>query len=381
MPAKAISGKVISTSTVGCAILSLPSTTFFHNPSPLFDCIETLKKSQRNTSHNIQKSTTGKDEHVKSNYLPITKQSTTTKMTADATAMSPSADNGVVNNKGDVALAPVRAVKNDALFVSEPNPMWFGNGSNDTSNPAWTDKNWLKSRFHFSFAEYRNPKNSSYGVLRVMNDDLVQPHRGFGEHPHADMEIITYIVHGELTHQDSMGTKESLGRGSIQFMTAGSGVQHSEHNHGDKALRFIQSWVVPRRRYLEPNYGSYAMGKECQQQNKNQLVHLVSDVSNKEVKSTPVQVNQDVDVHASELEFGQRIEFDLPQGRQAYLLCIEGQVTVNGKELSKYDACEIHKGGVLDIVASGVESTENGDLAHILMFSMKEVEGSGRSDI
>ena len=278
-------------------------------------------------------------------------------------------------------MAPVKVIKNESLYVSEPNPRWFGNGANATSDPAWTNENWLKSRFHFSFAEYRNPNNSSYGVLRVMNDDLVQPHRGFGEHPHGDMEIITYIVNGELTHQDSMGTKESLGRGSIQFMTAGQGVTHSEANNGDKPLRFIQSWVVPRRRHLEPNYGSYAMGSECQQKNKNQLVHLVTDVSNKERKSTPVQVNQDVDVHASELELGQSVSFYLPQGRQAYLLCIEGKVTVNGKQLSKYDASEIHKGGMLNIVASGVETTENGDLAHILMFSMEEVEGSGRSDI
>ena len=94
-----------------------------------------------------------------------------------------------------------------------------------------------------------------------------------------------------------------------------------------------------------------------------------------------MQVNQDVDVHASELELGQRVSFYLPQGRQAYLLCIEGKVNVNGKQLSKHDACEIHKGGMLNIVASDVEATENGDLAHILMFSMEEVEGSGRSDV
>lgn len=99
-------------------------------------------------------------------------------------------------------------------------PAWFGNPGNE-NNPKWTNANWLKSRFHFSFAEYNNPKNSNFGVLRVMNDDLVQPSRGFGTHGHREMEICTYVVNGELTHKDSMGTQESLGKGSIQFMTAG----------------------------------------------------------------------------------------------------------------------------------------------------------------
>ena len=102
----------------------------------------------------------------------------------------------------------------------EPNPSWFGNPGNEATNPKWTNKNWLKSRFHFSFAEYSNPRNTGFGVLRVMNDDLVQPNRGFGEHPHRDTEICTYVVEGELTHADSMGTEETLSRGAIQFMVS-----------------------------------------------------------------------------------------------------------------------------------------------------------------
>jgi redox-sensitive bicupin YhaK (pirin superfamily) len=102
----------------------------------------------------------------------------------------------------------------------EPNPAWFGNPGNENNNPEWTNSNWLKSRFHFSFAEYSNPRNTGFGVLRVMNDDLVQPNRGFGAHPHRDVEICTYVVEGELTHQDSIGTKETLGRGAIQFMVS-----------------------------------------------------------------------------------------------------------------------------------------------------------------
>merc|ERR1719263_1909714 len=125
---------------------------------------------------------------------------------------------------------PLNKVDANSLFITEPDPRMFGNGPNERSNAAWTNENWLKSRFHFSFAEYHDRSRSNFGVLRVLNDDLVQPARGFGTHPHRDMEIVTYVVRGSLTHKDSMGTSETLGRGSIQFMTAGTGIQHSEHN-------------------------------------------------------------------------------------------------------------------------------------------------------
>jgi len=217
----------------------------------------------------------------------------------------------------------------------------------------------------------------------VMNDDLVQPDRGFGTHPHRDMEIVTYIVHGELTHKDNLGSKESLGRGSIQFMTAGKGVQHSEYNHSEeKPLRFIQTWILPRSRGLPANYGSYdASNKQCiLQRTKNTVHHLASDVTNTSVE-TPVKINQDIDTYAAEIELGQTVTVDLPSNRQAYLLCVEGSLDINGKQLNKYDGTEIHGNGTpLTIKATNVETTEHGDLAHFLMFSMKE-DGSGRTDL
>jgi len=252
-------------------------------------------------------------------------------------------------------------------------------GPNPSNDPAWTNKNWLKSRFHFSFAEYNNLRNSNFGVLRVMNDDLVQPKRGFGTHPHRNMEIITYIVEGKLTHKDSMGSEEALGRGSIQFMTAGTGVKHSEVNHGDKPLRFIQTWIVPSHNDLKPNYGSYA-ALECGSERKNKLHHLVSSVENTSA-NTPVKINQDVDAYSSELDLGSKVVLELPPKRQAYLLCIEGEVNVNGQILKKYDACEITgNGGVIEIEATGSEETESGQVAHILAFAMEAVPGSGRKD-
>lgn len=277
-------------------------------------------------------------------------------------------------------MAPsIKVIPNKKLYVSEPNPRWFGNPANDEFNPEWTNENWLKSKFHFNFAEYRNRANPSYGVLKVLNDDVVQPHRGFGSHPHQDMEIITYIVNGQLTHEDSNGNKESLGRGSIQFMSAGTGVVHSEANHGDKPLRFIQTWISPSAYDLPSNYGS-CCGDDDAEGRKNQLQHLVSDVRNTATK-TPVEISQDTDAYASELELGQKIVHEQSSGRQAYLVCLEGKVKVNGKELERQDACEIAGGGAIEIEATEVEETENGNLAHILMFTMKEVPGSGRKDV
>mmetsp|Transcript_5665 Transcript_5665/g.13347 ORF Transcript_5665/g.13347 Transcript_5665/m.13347 type:complete len:281 (+) Transcript_5665:127-969(+) len=271
----------------------------------------------------------------------------------------------------------IKVIPNKKLYVSEPNPMWFGNEGNPRSDPSWTNKNWLKSRFHFSFAEYRNHQNSNFGVLRVMNDDLVQPHRGFGTHPHGNMEIVTYIVNGKLTHEDSMGSSQSLGRGSIQFMTAGTGIRHSEYNHTDKPLRFIQTWIVPEKSGLEPKYGGYDASDKL---TKNEVRHLASSTKDN-ASDTPVKLNQDVNCSAGELELGKCLSVELPKGRQAYLLCLEGTLKVNGNTLARHDACEITGDGKpLEIEATGVEQTENGEVGHFLMFDMKEVEGSGRKD-
>jgi redox-sensitive bicupin YhaK (pirin superfamily) len=272
----------------------------------------------------------------------------------------------------------IKVIHNSNLFVSEPDPRWFGNGPNERNDPTWTNPNWLKSRFHFSFAEYGNAKNSNFGVMRVLNDDLVQPHRGFGEHPHRDMEIITYVVNGEISHRDSMGQSESLGRGSIQFMTAGTGVRHSEYNAGDIPARFIQTWIVPSSYGLKPNYGSFRGSPDTI---KNELHHLVSDVKDTSIH-TPVQVNQDVDAYAAELDLGKKVVYEFAPSRQAYLVCLEGSITVNGNALDRYDACEITDGhGSLEIESTKTETTENGDLAHFLMFVMKAAPGSGRKDV
>ena len=125
-------------------------------------------------------------------------------------------------------------------------------------NMGKSNLGWLESRFHFSFAEYRNPNNMNFGVLRVLNDDIVHPESGFDTHPHANMEIISYVVNGEITHKDSMGNSEVLKRGEVQYLSAGDGIYHSEHNlHKSDDLRLLQIWILPPQAGLPRLYNSF----------------------------------------------------------------------------------------------------------------------------
>ena len=265
-------------------------------------------------------------------------------------------------------------ITEDDLYKSEPPPEWFGNPPNSKKAAPWTNDNWLKSRFHFSFAEYRNPKNSNFGVLRVMNDDLVQAQRGFGMHGHRDVEIVTYIVEGTLTHQDSMGTRESLGRGSVQFMSAGHGVQHSEHNLEDVPLRFVQIWINTRTNGLEPVYGGFdGTAPEAQAARKNTLAQLVGD--RKDKSSAPVVIEQDLKMYACELDASMSVSLPIAKGRQAYVLCVEGGMVARDAAsaevsctLARHDAAEVRGEGELQFTAGA-------DGAHLILMEM--AAGSG----
>eukprot|EP01006_Ploeotia_vitrea_P021757 TRINITY_DN54183_c0_g1_i1.p1 TRINITY_DN54183_c0_g1~~TRINITY_DN54183_c0_g1_i1.p1 ORF type:complete len:264 (+),score=34.51 TRINITY_DN54183_c0_g1_i1:129-920(+) len=210
----------------------------------------------------------------------------------------------------------------EKIYTSTPSPMMFGNGPNKDPNV-----NWLRSRMHFSFAEYHDPNRNSFGRIRVLNDDLVQPERGFGTHPHREMEIVTYIVEGELTHQDSSGNAETLGRGAVQYMSAGTGISHSEFNHHKtKPLRFLQMWYPPSERGLKPNYGSYSGSADAR---KNQWHHLVSNAKTPQQQCTaPVRIYTDINLFSTEIDSGKSLNFDLQDGRQAYFVLTEGALEV-----------------------------------------------------
>jgi quercetin 2,3-dioxygenase len=193
---------------------------------------------------------------------------------------------------------------------------------------------WLRSIFHFSFAEYYNPQNINFGVLRVVNDDLIEAKNGFDTHPHKDMEIVSYVVNGGLTHGDSMGNKNTITRGQIQYMSAGTGVYHNEYNLGDGTARFLQLWIFPDKKGYKPNYGDYSFSWEDRH---NKWLHMVSS----KVGDAPIKVNQDVNLYSLELDKNKDISFKVENGRQAYLVQIEGNSEINSISLNERDAMEI----------------------------------------
>jgi redox-sensitive bicupin YhaK (pirin superfamily) len=204
----------------------------------------------------------------------------------------------------------------------------------DSATLGTSDLGWLRSRFHFSFADYRDPDRTRFGVLRVLNDDLVTPGHGFEMHPHRDFEILSYVVHGELTHADDMGNAHTLARGEVQYMSAGTGVLHSEHNRGDAVLRFLQTWIVPDAKGHEPSYGDHRFAWE----ERHDRWLLIAAGPGGEA---PVTIHQDVHISVVELSAGSEIDLTVGPGRQAYLLQVEGSSSVGGAELDERDALEI----------------------------------------
>lgn len=200
-------------------------------------------------------------------------------------------------------------------------------------NMGKSNLGWLESRFHFSFAEYRNPKNINFGVLRVLNDDIIHPVSGFDMHPHSNMEIISYIVDGEITHKDSMGNSETLKRGEVQYLSAGDGIYHSEHNlHKSDDLRLLQIWIIPPKAGLPRLYGSHKYKFE---QRDNKLLNIVSSQNG----DSNIKIYQDINIFVS--EFDKPFEYKIQKDRQVYFVQIEGTSEVNGTILECGDAMEI----------------------------------------
>ncbi|MDR1651376.1 MAG: pirin family protein [Synergistaceae bacterium] len=229
----------------------------------------------------------------------------------------------------------------------------------DSKKMGKADHGWLNSHFHFSFDQYRNPSNMNFGVLRVLNDDLVQPGTGFDLHPHQDMEIVSYVVDGELTHKDSMGNERTLTRGQIQYMSAGTGVVHSEYNEGASLLRFLQIWILPDKKGYKPAYGDYAFpfGDRI-----GRWLPLASYYDG-DVSDAPVKIHADVSIYAGVIEAGRNLAFAAGSGRQAYLVNIEGETAAGSSLLYRSDALEITEEEV---------TLESKTTSHLLVIEMKK---------
>jgi len=194
---------------------------------------------------------------------------------------------------------------------------------------------WLDSFHSFSFADYYDPDHMGFGPLRVINEDRVQPGKGFGTHGHRDMEIISYVLDGELAHKDSMGNGSVIRPGDVQRMSAGTGVHHSEFNgSSDKPVHFLQIWIEPRSRGDKPSYEE----KRFDDAAKRGQLRLIASPDGREGSVT---VHQDANLYAALLDGNESVEFTQKPGRLTYVHVIRGAVDVNGQALVGGDAMKL----------------------------------------
>jgi quercetin 2,3-dioxygenase len=211
------------------------------------------------------------------------------------------------------------------------------------------DHGWLRSFHTFSFADYHDPEHVQFGALRVINEDRVAAGRGFGTHPHRDMEIISYVLEGELEHHDSMGNGSVMRPGDVQRMSAGTGVLHSERNPSpDNPVHFLQIWIHPDRRGLAPGYEQ----KHFDAAAKRGRLRLVVSADGAEGS---VRMNQDARLYAGLFDGEERASLDIEPGRRAYVHLVRGSLAVNGAQLDAGDALELVDSPRIDI-AGGKDS-------------------------
>ena len=207
------------------------------------------------------------------------------------------------------------------------------------------DHGWLNAWHSFSFAGYYDRAHTGFRSLRVINDDTVAPGGGFGTHPHRDMEIITYILSGALEHKDSMGNGRVIRPGEVQYMAAGTGVQHSEFNPSEKApVHLLQIWIEPDRKGAKPRYAEKSLVKA-----KTGVLHLVAS---KAGRDDSIAINQDADLFLAKLTPGETVAHSLRPQRNAWIHIAEGEVKLNGHVLNAGDAAAVSEAGELKLTAN-----------------------------
>ena len=204
---------------------------------------------------------------------------------------------------------------------------------------------WLDTRHHFSFADYYNPKRMSWGHLRVWNDDIIAPHTGFPAHPHRDMEIITYVRSGAITHQDSLGNRGRTEAGDVQVMSAGSGIIHSEMNEENEATQLFQIWIMPDEKGLPPSWGTKPFPKE---QRSGSFITLASGLPG-DTDALPIRAN--ARLVAATLKAGQSTEYHIAPGRKVYLVPASGEIEINGVVAAAGDGVAISDESLLKVSA------------------------------
>lgn len=207
------------------------------------------------------------------------------------------------------------------------------------------DHGWLNARHHFSFASYYDPARMGWGALRVWNDDEIAPSSGFPPHPHEDMEIITYVRQGAITHQDSMGNKGRTAAGDVQVMSAGTGVRHAEYNLEPETTRIFQIWILPRAKGGQPSWGAKPFPKADRS---GRFVTLASGFAG-DADALPIRA--DARVLGATLKAGESVEHQVGAGRHAYLVPALGAVEIDGQRFDARDGAALSGGQTVTITA------------------------------
>jgi redox-sensitive bicupin YhaK (pirin superfamily) len=207
------------------------------------------------------------------------------------------------------------------------------------------DHGWLKAKHHFSFARYYDPERLGHGAIRVWNDDEIAPNRGFPPHPHADMEIITYVRQGAITHEDSLGHKGRTEAGDVQVMSAGSGIRHAEYNREEVPTRIFQIWIEPEKQGGEPSWGAKPFPKG------DRAGHFVPLASGFAGDDDALPIRAEARVLGATLKAGDSAEYQLAPDRHAYLVPAVGSLDVNGVRIETRDGAAIANEKVLKVKA------------------------------
>jgi quercetin 2,3-dioxygenase len=214
----------------------------------------------------------------------------------------------------------------------------------EARNRHYNDFEWLQTYWLFSFSDYYDPDNIQYGALRVYNDDVVQPKTGFPTHPHREMEIVTLVHSGEITHKDSMGNSGVIKAGDVQRMSAGNGLTHSEYNLADEPVHFNQIWIYPDESGLEPTYDQRSFAGVDRH---NKLLPVASGQNIPNV----VTFHTDATIYMSELDKGHELDFFTDDTRRIFIYLTDGNLLINGEQFSKSDQARIELEDKIKITA------------------------------
>lgn len=230
-----------------------------------------------------------------------------------------------------------------------------------SSDRGHAQHGWLDSYHSFSFARYYDPEHMGYSVLRVINEDIIDPAQGFGKHSHQDMEIVTYMLHGAIRHEDSMGNGSVIRAGDVQRMTAGTGVTHSEFNaSSEDAAHLLQIWLLPERDGITPGWEEKHFAA-ASKQNQWRLI------ASRDAREGSLLIHQDVDLSATVLEVGKSLSYTAKAGRSLYVQVAAGSVELNGEALEQGDAVAIDDLTTINLVA---QANAAGTDAEVLLFDL-----------